>query len=440
MRALLVVTFFAILFTLRAPAEEKPTLPNVLMIVTDDQGWNDVGYRNPKVMTPNIDKLAKTGLRLENYYVFSTCSPTRAALLTGRNPSRFGILNPIAGKSKQALPDGTLTLAKLLNQKNYETNLDGKWHLGLRPEVGPRAYGFDASYGYLHGQIDPIRHRYKLGDKTWHRNEKFLEEKGHVTDLITDEAVRVIKKPRKNPFFLYVAYHSPHTPFVEDQKWIDLYKDKFKQPSRQIYLASITHLDAGIGKILKALSDTKQRENTLIIFTSDNGGQKSGKHAKHEYGGRYGPYPVLADNGKLRGWKGDVYEGGIHVPAVVNWPKKIQPGACRATLCGIDWLPTLAAITGAKIPKNANLDGEDAWPLLRGTKETRKGHLFWHTRNAWAIREGDWKLVLRSPKQPKLELFHLKADPFEKENLVKKHPKKADQLHKKLRREIQSKE
>jgi arylsulfatase A-like enzyme len=180
-------------------AEERP---NVVLIVADDLGWNDVGYHNPEIKTPNLDRLAARGVRLEHHYVFPTCSPTRCALLTGRNPSRFGILGPIDGRSGRSIPPGTVTLAHVFGSQRYATAIVGKWHLGLRHEVGPRAFGFGSGYGYLHGQIDPDTHLYKNGDRTWYRQDEFVDEPGHATDLLAAATVQWIETHRSGPFFL----------------------------------------------------------------------------------------------------------------------------------------------------------------------------------------------------------------------------------------------
>ena len=229
--------------------------PNIIIIISDDTGWNDVGYNGSEIKTPVIDKMAKEGVQFDNFYVHPVCSPTRASLLTGKPPSRHGILGPIAGKSTKTLLDGTVTLAELLRRNGYETSISGKWHLGLRPEVGPGKYGFTHSYGYLHGQIDPYVHDYKFGDRTWHRNEEFIDEEGHATDLITDEAVRFIKDSRDKakPFFLYVAYGVPHYPLDEEEKWTGLYDGIIDNKSRKLFAASMTHMDDGISRILSSL-------------------------------------------------------------------------------------------------------------------------------------------------------------------------------------------
>jgi arylsulfatase A-like enzyme len=267
------------------PAVEPKRPPNILVLIADDLGWRDVGYHGSEVRTPNLDRLARAGVRLERHYVYPTCSPTRAGLLTGRNPSRFGIHAPIAGRSRDALPAGVMTLAKLLRGRGYDPALVGKWHLGLRPEVGPRRYGFAHSYGYLHGQVDPYTHRYKNGDRTWHRDDVFTDEKGHATDLIAAEAVNFVSAKRPGPFFLWVAFSVPHHPLAEEERWLAANKD-IKDPSRRLFAASLTHLDAAVGRIVSALAKAGQLDDTLILFTSDNGGQRNWS-SRTEYGGRY---------------------------------------------------------------------------------------------------------------------------------------------------------
>ncbi len=191
----------SVLASAPASAEEPKSPPNFLFVIADDLGYGDVGYHDSDIKTPYLDKLAQAGVRLERHYVYPTCSPTRAGLLTGRNPSRFGVHGPIADRSEQTLPKDTVTLARALKSRGYVTALFGKWHLGLKPEVGPRQYGFDQTYGYLHGQIDQYTHRYKNGDRSWHRNDAFVDEKGHATDLIADETVKFLNTERKAPFF-----------------------------------------------------------------------------------------------------------------------------------------------------------------------------------------------------------------------------------------------
>jgi arylsulfatase A-like enzyme len=412
--------------------QHAPRRPNILFIVADDLGWADVGWHSPEVHTPHLDALAAAGVRLENHYVFPTCSPTRAALLTGRNPSRFGILGPIAGRSKQTVPTDTLSLADVLASRGYATSLVGKWHLGLRPEVGPRQFGFTSTYGYLHGQIDPYTHRYKNGDKTWHRDDRFLDEAGHATDLLADEAVRRIEADRGSaPFFLFLAFSVPHTPLAEDPRWRTLYEGKVAEPSRALYLASVSHMDDAIGRVVTALERSGQRENTLIVFTSDNGGPRKSEDEGKNYDGRYRAQPVLANNKPLRGWKGDVFEGGIRVPAFVNWPGTLAPRVVDTPITALDWLPTLARLTGAPNEAKSRWEGTDVWSQLTGSAPAVNRTLYWKTNRASALRAGDWKLIIthaKEPKPPVVALFNLADDPQETVDRAGEQPERVAQL------------
>jgi arylsulfatase A-like enzyme len=322
-------------------------------------------------------------------------------------------------------------LASALKAKGYVTALFGKWHLGLRPEVGPRKYGFDQTYGYLHGQIDQYTHRYKNGDRSWHRNDEFVDEKGHATDLIADEAVKFIETKRKQPFFLWVAFSVPHHPLQEEDKWLAPYKDTIKDESRRLYAASITHMDAAIGRIVEALEKAGQDKNTLILFTSDNGGQKD-YASKTEYEGKHGPYTTLGDNRPLRGWKGELYEGGIRVPALVHWRGRLQPAAAKETISYLDWFPTLARLGGVDPPAEWKLEGRDVWPILsRAAKQPPALPLYWNTGRDKAVLAGDWKLIVGKRKaDTAVELYNLADDPAEKKNLAADNPNKVEELRK----------
>jgi len=413
----------------RSFAADNPK-PNVIVIIPDDQGFNDIGYHNSNIITPNLDDLAETGVKLETHYVCTTCSPTRAAIISGRPPSRYGILGPIGGVSTLALPPDTVTLADMLHSAGYLTAISGKWHLGLRPEVGPRQYGFESTYGYLHGQIDPYTHRYKFGDETWHRNDKFIKEEGHATDLITKEAVRVIKTSGDQPFFLYVTYSVPHYPLEEPDKWLDMYDGIIEDESRKLFAASLTHMDAGIGEIVAALNQSKKRANTLIIYSSDNGGQKSWDSPKNQYNGKFAPNPYLGNNAPLNGWKGDLHEGGIRVPAFANWPGTLKPRTVTAPVCILDWYPTIAGLIGIQPDDKLELEGEDIWPLLtRSQKQPPEREIYWKTSGESALRKGPWKIIERRRKaNSTFRLFHLIDDPLERNNLAKTHPEKLKQL------------
>jgi arylsulfatase A-like enzyme len=405
--------------------------PNILFIVADDQGWADVGWHNREVQTPNLDALAATGVKLENHYVFPTCSPTRAALLTGRNPSRFGILGPIAGRSEQAVPTETLSLADVLTSRGYTTSLVGKWHLGLRREAGPRKFGFMSTYGYFHGQIDPYTHRYKNGDKTWHRDDEFIEEEGHATDLLAAEAVRRIEAAGgPAPFFLFLSFSVPHTPLAEDARWLKLYEGKVAEASRARYLAAVTHMDDAIGRVVAALERTGQRRKTLIVFTSDNGGPRQSEDERN-YEGRYDKQSVLANNKPLRGWKGEVFEGGIRVPALASWPGVLAPQVVNAPISALDWLPTLAKLAGSSPDPKARWEGTDIWPQLVGSAPAASRILYWKTARTSAVRVGDWKLVApttRKTGDAKTSLFNLIEDPYETTDRAADQPDRVKQL------------
>jgi arylsulfatase A-like enzyme len=420
-----------LLETIPAAAAEEPTRPpNILVLIADDLGWKDIGYHDSDIKTPVLDRLAKGGARLERHYVYPTCSPTRAGLLTGRNPSRFNIHAPIAGRDEAALPKDTATLARALQSRGYVTGLFGKWHLGLKPEVGPRQYGFDQTYGYFHGQIDQFTHRYKNGDRTWHRNDVFVDQQGHATDLIADETVKFIQTRRDKPFFLWVAFSVPHHPLQEEDKWQAPYNDSIKDPSRRLYAASIAHMDAAIGRIVEVLEKTGQSKETLILFTSDNGGQKD-YASKTDYEGKHGPYPTLGDNRPLRGWKGELHEGGIRVPAFVYWPNRLQPAAVPETISYLDWFPTLARLAGADLPAGWQLEGRNVWPLLARARETPLAQpLYWNTGSAAALLDGDWKLIVSQRKPVVVELYNLALDPGEKKNLAEDKPAKVEELQK----------
>lgn len=329
---------------LNTHAANPPPKPNILVIVADNLGWKDIGYNKSKIRTPHLDQLARSGVQLDRFYVYSMCSPTRAAFISGRAPSRYNILGAIGQRSRQALPTSTVTIADTLKAAGYETHISGKWHLGLRPEVGPLQYGFDASYGFLHGQIDKLTHRYKNGDRSWHRDDKFIDEEGHSLDLITDEAIRIITKKRDQLFFLYVPYGAPHPPLQEDPKWIKPYDGVFESDSRRQYAAATTHMDSVIGRMISALDKTNQRKNTLVVFFSDNGAIKNWPVQPKNYEGRFGPYPELGDNGHLRGWISDLYDGCLRTPALFNWPDVLKPRLVSETTSALDLYPTLAAL------------------------------------------------------------------------------------------------
>ena len=310
----------------------------------------------------------------------------------------------------------------------YETCITGKWHLGSKPEWGPRQFGFDHSHGALAGGVDQYGHFYKDGPyrQTWHRNDQFIDEEGHATDLFARQAIRWIKTERNGPFFVYVAFTAVHIPLQEPRQWLRVYDNKIDDPSRRLFAACATHMDDAIGKIVAAVEESGQRENTLILFTSDNG--RSGPWSRtSQYGGGHLPCPVLGSNKPLRGRKGQVYEGGIRVPAFVNWPKKLQATTVDSPIHIVDWFATLSHVAGYEPKDSLNWDGKNVWPLITGEEvKSAARAMYWKGPRGTAIRYGDWKLVVRNNEQR--ELFNLAADPNEKRNLIENHPQRVDEL------------
>jgi arylsulfatase A-like enzyme len=399
--------------------------PNIVLLVADDAGWNDVGWHGSEISTPNLDRMVRDGVELDSFYVYPTCSPTRASFLTGRPPSRFGILGPIAMRSTLALPKNTPTLAELLRRSGYDTAIVGKWHLGLTPGVGPNEYGFTHSYGYLHGQIDQLTHIYKNGDRSWHRNGKFVEEEGHATDLIAREAIRFITGERdtSKPLFLYVPFSVPHYPLQEDETYISLYRESIENESRRVFAASMTHMDDVVGQILTALGKAGASQNTLVVFLSDNGGQESWTPT-FEYDGKFRANDRLGDNTPLRGWKGELYEGGIRVPAVFYQPTTLQPRKVTEPVIVWDLFPTLVHVAGADLSAVPSVEGANIWPLVRSGITQRERVFYWRTGQQLCVRRGDWKLVHTggSPDTGQNELFNVGDDPYEQHNRAAERP------------------
>ena len=411
-----------------AEASERPVRPNIVFLLADDLGWADIGYHDSDVRTPNLDRLAAGGVRLNRHYVYPTCSPTRVALLSGTFPSRFGVLGPLGSTTKMRPRDALLP--KRLQQLGYSTHITGKWHIGETGEHRPLRYGFDTSYGYLRGQIDPWTHRYKFGDHvTWHRNDEFFEECGHVTDLITDEAIRIIESAGEKPFFLYVAHHSPHYPLNEPPKWIAPYTETIDDVWRRHFAAAVTHVDDGVGRIVEALERTGLRENTLIVFSSDNGGQRNWSAPEREYDGRYAAHTTLGNNQPLRGWKGDLYEGGIRVPAFINWPGRVPAGRTfEVPTHVVDWAPTLIRAADGDPRQDQSVEGVDLWAALLGQVSALPARsMYWKTPRHSAVRQGDWKLIVER-RTGRTELFNLAEDPSEQNELAGEHPDRAAAL------------
>jgi arylsulfatase B len=414
-----------------------PDRPNILVIVSDNQGWNDIGYHGSEVRTPVLDRMAAVAVRLNHFYVFPMCSPTRVGFISGRNPSRYGILGAIGQRSRQALPPETVTIADMIKAQGYETAIVGKWHLGLRPEVGPRQYGFDQTYGYLHGQIDKYTHRYKNGDRSWHRNDRLIDEEGHATDLFEAEAIRFLEQKRDRPFFLYLPFSAPHPPLQEEEKWVKPYKGNIVEESRRLYAASLTHMDSAIGNVIRALERTGQRKKTMIVFFSDNGAAENGERREDQYDGRFGPYPVLGDNSPLRGWIGDLYDGNLRTPAFVYWPEILKPRVVDEVTSVLDWYPTLVALAGGRPADELRLEGRNIWPLLTGERDVEEIVVYCKRSSGKqaTVRHDGWKLVTDLVTGDN-ELFDMEADPSEQLNLAERFPKRVASLKQLLDKQL----
>ncbi len=400
-------------------AERKP---NILMILVDDLGYGDLSsYGATDLQTPNIDKLVASGIRFDYFYAnCPVCSPTRAALLTGRCPDLVGVPGVIrthVGNNWGYLDPRAVLLPQLLKKAGYHTAIVGKWHLGLSSPNKPNERGFDHFHGFLGDMMDDYHNHRRHGFNYMRLDEKEIDPEGHATDLFTQWSIDYIDQrvKSKQPFFLYLAYNAPHAPIQPPEDWLARVKTRQKNidDKRARLVALIEHLDDGIGKVLTALKETGLSDNTLVVFTSDNGGQLS----------------VGANNGPLRAGKGDMYEGGIRVPACAAWPGKIEPGSKsdRVALT-MDLFSTICDAAGAKIEHK--IDGRTILPTLLGQSQPPEDRfIFWLRREGggyggrayYAARYGEFKLLQNTPFEP-LQLYNLKDDPQEKTSLDRKHP------------------
>ncbi|MHC4726045.1 MAG: sulfatase-like hydrolase/transferase [Planctomycetota bacterium] len=395
--------------------------PNILMILVDDLGYGDLSSYGAKDMqTPNIDKLMESGMRFDNFYAnCPVCSPTRASLLTGRYPDLVGVPGVIRTHLTSNwgyLAPQAVLLPKLLSRTGYHTAMVGKWHLGLESPNIPNERGFDHFHGFLGDMMDDYYNHRRHGNNYMRLNNKEIDPKGHATDLFSQWAVDYINSSSKTtqPFFLYLAYNAPHTPIQPPADWIQRIKNREGNISdrRAKLVALIEHLDDGIGRVITALKKSGRSNNTLVIFTSDNGGQLS----------------VGANNGSLRAGKQDMYEGGIREPMCAVWPDRIKTSShSNYVALTMDLYPTICEAAGADITHK--IDGRSILPILLDMdRHEGDRFLFWVRREGgryggrayYAARYGDYKLVQNSPFEP-LELYNLKDDPQEQKPLGSKH-------------------
>jgi len=405
--------------------------PNIIFIMADDLGNADLGYRGSDIKTPNIDKLANEGVRLENFHGMPVCTPARAALMTGRYPMRYGLQTLVIFPSHTyGLPTDERTLPQALKEAGYSTYMVGKWHLGHADrKYWPQNRGFDHFYGNLVGEVDYFT-KMRGGLVDWQRNGKFFQEKGYYLDLIGDEAVKLIEKQDKNkPFFLYFASLAPHAPYQAKKADEDRYAETIKDPTRRTYAAMITSVDDQVGRIVAALDKQGLRENTLIIFSSDNGGPRSavvasGAHSPEERAASGVKQESLpASNGDLRGGKGSLYEGGVRVPTIFNWPAKLKPRVVNEPLHMTDVMPTVLALAGGKASPEKPLDGKDIWATVaEGRPSPHEDILVNVEAFRGSVIKGNWKLVKVALLPGKTELFDLTADPGEKNDVAAQNP------------------
>ena len=425
--------------SIAAPATESAALrPNIVFILSDDHGWADVGWHSPEIKTPHLDRLAAAGAKLEQFYVQPVCSPTRAAFLTGRYPMRHGLqIGVVRPWAQYGLPLEERTLPQMLKAAGYTTAIVGKWHLGhYDPAYLPTRRGFDHQYGHYNGNIDYYTHE-RDGGFDWHRDDRVNHDEGYSTHLIAREAVRLIKeKSADQPLFLYVPFNAVHSPHQVPEHYKKPYA-ALAEP-RRTYAGMVAAEDEAVGQIVAALEAKGIRQNTLIVWSSDNGGPSPGR---------------VTSNGPLRAGKGTLYEGGVRVCAFATWDGQIKPGSTvDAPLHMVDWYPTLARLAGASLEQKLPLDGRDAWAAIAaGAPSPHDAILLNTTPTSGAIRMGDWKLVLngsandsedaenpaptaaKKSKKKKsadesVELFNLARDPYEKTNLAATQPAKVAEL------------
>lgn len=420
MRILFILSLSILSFSL-SHGESKP---NVLILFTDDQGTLDLNcYGATDLQTPNMDQLAETGVRFTQAYAHAVCCPSRAALLTGRHPNRGGVQNWLQGDRNGSDAQLTnmfaseVTIAEVLKESGYQTALFGKWHLGAKVGHGPLDQGFDKHFGHLSGFIDNYRH-YFLHGKGYHdlydNNQEIFRREEYYPDMIIDEAVDYIGTKREDPFFMMVAFNLPHYPEQPMGDFKNAYSN-LEMP-RQSYARVVSTVDAQIGRVINELEKTGQRENTIIIFSSDNGHSEENNKGisveDHTSGYPKGHY-YLANGGggytgKWIGHKGEFLEGGVRVPAIISYPKALPQGEVRdQTITVMDWLPTLIDLIDLPNP-TVPLDGRSMMSVINNpTAPSQHPVLHFDWRDNWAVREGDWKLLATLNKKTKKLVYSL---------------------------------
>lgn len=415
-----------------AAARQSTPRPNIVYILADDLGWKDVGFHGSDIKTPHLDELAEAGTRLEQFYAQPMCTPSRAALMTGRYPFRYGLQTaviPSAGKYGLATDEWLLPQA--LKEAGYRTAIVGKWHLGHADrKYWPRQRGFDYQYGPVLGEIDYYTHE-AHGVTDWYRDNEMVKEDGYATTLLGNDAVRLIEShDPKTPLFLYLTFTAPHAPYQAPQEYVDQY-GHIADPSRRAYASMITAMDDEIGRVVAALDRRGMRENTLVVFQSDNGGPRSAQFTGEI---DMSKSTIPADNGPFRDGKGTLYEGGTRVVALANWPGHIKPGAIvDQPIHIVDMYPTLASLAGASLGRNKPLDGIDVWRTIsEGHASPRQEVVYNIGPFLAAVRENEWKLVWKTTLPSRIELFNLAQDPSEKANIAGQNTEMVTRLQQRI--------
>jgi arylsulfatase A-like enzyme len=416
----------AILLLAVAPAATQLERPNVLLILADDLGYGDLGsYGAPDVKTPNLDRLAREGVRLTQFYANApVCTPTRAGLITGRYQQRVLMERPLdtkpGGGLDQGLPATGRSLPQLLRNAGFATGLIGKWHLGFRPEFHPNRHGFEYFWGYLAGYVDWYHHVRGDGQADLWENTTAVQYTGYLGHEVTNRAVTFVNDHADHPFFLEVSYGAPHWPFQSPARPSTARRtnDSMLQspadpdpPTRRDYAAIVEDLDEGIGRILAALDSKGIASRTLVIFTSDNGGE------------------WLSRNAPFFHRKDTLWEGGIRVPAILRWPPQLPSGQTMSQVgITMDLTATIASLAGVAAAEQ-RYEGIDLLPVLRGTTKPVERTLFWRidtsNRQQRAVRSGDWKLLLDGSQQL---LFDVGRDAGERDDLAVRHPDRVQKL------------
>ena len=442
MRPLLRLAACTLLLPLSATgATAADTLPHIVVILADDLGWKDVGYHGSEIATPSIDRLAREGVELNRFYAQPTCSPTRSGLMTGKSPLRLGITRPISKNEPRGLALSETILPQHLARLGYQPLMVGKWHLGHHtPDQFPQARGFEHFYGHVTGGIGYWDHNHG-GGHDWQRNGETLREEGYATHLLADEAIRVLAaRDRGRPTFLYLSFSAPHLPNEAPDAAIERYVD-VEDPNRRVHAAMVDELDRAIGRVLAALESEGMLDESIVLFSSDNGGlvraaaPESFRTATDWILRAFDrPIPIEAleflvsnvndggsDNTPLPTGKGNIGEGGARVPAAIRWPGHLAPARFDGFMTISDVLPTLLEAVGATDAIPDDLDGESRWAALQGGDEPDDPPDYAITGyRGMAIYRWPWKLL--DPESDEPRLHHLERDPTEEHDVASQHP------------------